>query len=182
MAEALYDLLDEADVVCHYNGESFDMPKINTELKLAGLGKPSPYRQIDLLKTSRKEFDFGSNKLDSIAKRLGIGSKVAHEGFRLWLAVLAGDEKAWKRMERYNKHDVILTERLYREYLPWIANHPNRGLYADGSCPTCGSDDLERRGYAYTSVGTYRRYRCRDCGAWSRGKGLVDSTPDYRPA
>ena len=80
-------------------------------------------------------------KLDYVAGALGLGHKRAHEGFTLWTSCIAGDEKAWDRMRRYNIQDVRLTEKLYDRILPWIPNHPHMGLYTDGGhcCPTCGS-------------------------------------------
>jgi transposase-like protein len=35
-------------------------------------------------------------------------------------------------------------------------------------CPNCGSVDIERRGYAYTTVSRFQRFVCKSCGKWSR--------------
>ena len=37
-------------------------------------------------------------------------------------------------------------------------------------CPKCGSENLQRRGFATTTVGKYQRYQCKDCGGWLRGR------------
>ena len=35
-------------------------------------------------------------------------------------------------------------------------------------CPKCGSQHVNKRGFAETNVGKFQRYRCDDCGSWSR--------------
>ena len=170
--DSIFDLLDEADVVCHYNGTKFDIPTLNKEFLLKGWNPPSTYKQIDLLKTARKQFKFPSNKLDYIAKALNVGKKLQHnKGHQLWIDCLNGDKNAWETMEEYNKQDVLLLEKVYDKLLPWIPNHPNVLLYGDGSsagCPTCGSTDLHKRGFSYTPSGKFQRYRCNSCGSWHR--------------
>lgn len=175
MLSKLHGCLDEADVVVTYNGKSFDTPVANREFLLLGLAKPAPYTQVDLYRVVRSEFRFASNKLDHIVQQLGIGSKVAHPGHTLWQKCLEGDEKSWNLFRKYNKQDVVLLEELYDRLLPWIPSHPNRRLYGGDGCPKC-SGELAPRGYAYTNTGEYRRYRCRDCGAWSRDTRRVEGT------
>ena len=64
MLQRIHKLLDEADAVVHYNGSRFDIPTLNKEFLEAGMSPPSPYAQVDLLKTARQQFRFPSNKLD----------------------------------------------------------------------------------------------------------------------
>ena len=172
MLRPLWDLLDEADAVVHYNGKKFDIPTINKEFLMAGMTPPSPYKQIDLLPVCRREFKLASNKLDYVSQVLGLGSKTKHAGMELWLGCMNGDEKAWRVMEKYNKQDVRLLEKVYQRLLPWIKNHPNHGLYdssrAGMCCKNCGSGYLTSRGYETTSVGKYQRLLCNKCGTWNR--------------
>jgi DNA polymerase elongation subunit (family B)/predicted RNA-binding Zn-ribbon protein involved in translation (DUF1610 family) len=170
MFHAAHRLLDEADVVMHYNGDRFDLPRLNTEFILAGLTPPSPSKSIDLLKVMRKNFAFPSNKLAYVSERLGLAGKVKHEGHDLWIKCLNGDPKSWAKMKKYNVQDVRLLEEIYELVRPWINSHPHHGLYSgtDHVCPNCGGADLERRGFAATSVGRFQQYRCKACGSWSR--------------
>lgn len=173
MLDKMHRLLDEADVVVHYNGVAFDIPRLNAEFIEFGYKPPSPYEQVDLLLAIKKRARFASHKLAFIAGRLNIGSKVGHEGHGLWRAVMRDDARAWARMRRYNEGDVRLTERLYKRVLPWISGHPNHGLYAESEkpvCPNCGSKHLTRQGVRRTSVSVYPRYQCARCGAWARGR------------
>lgn len=164
-----HELLDEADVVVHYNGHTFDVPIIAQEAADLGLDPWAPFQEIDLLRVVRKRFRYPSNKLQYVADRLLGKSKVKHEGHSLWTKVLAGDEKARREFRRYNIQDTDLLEELHDRLLPWISNHPNVALYqgTDAGCPKCGKPGLIRQGFSYTLNGAYQRYRCPWCGGWS---------------
>lgn len=181
MVRAAWTLLDEADAVVHYNGSKFDIPTLNREFILHDLPPPSPYKEIDLLRTVRQKFRFTSNKLDFVSQQLGLGSKTKHMGMDLWTACMAGDEKAWRLMKRYNRQDVLLLEKLYHRLLPWIKNHPNWGLYLDADRPTCrncGSQNVIKRGIERTATQVYQRYACKDCHTPIRGRERLQPTPE----
>ncbi len=169
----IYDLLDEADVVIHYNGSRFDIPTISKDFVQRGWNPPAPYLQIDLLNVVRKRFRFPSNKLSYVSKALGIGGKHPHKGLDLWKECMDGDKEAWKVMEEYNKQDVVLNEKLYLKLKPWIPNHPNHGVFTKSenpTCPNCGSKHLQKRGYHRTKTMVYQRYACMNCGTWARAR------------
>lgn len=169
MTRRIHKMLNEADAVVHYNGKKFDIPTLNRDFLLQGLTPPSPYKQIDLLTTVRTQFRAPSNKLDYWVNKLGLGTKVKHEGHELWLKCMNGDDEAWGRMEQYNINDVDILEKLYDKVRPWIKNHPNHAVHTGlAVCPNCGGHHLQRRGLAVTSTLKYQRYRCNDCGTWSR--------------
>lgn len=175
MVRVMHSLLDEADVVVHYHGSKFDIPKLNREFIKYNLAPPSPYKQVDLLKVVRKHFKFPSYKLAYVLKALGLKQKVSSGGFENWKKCMEGNAEAWDVLLDYCVNDTLSEEELYLFLLPWIDNHPPHGLYKDQNhtCPNCGSDLLERRGYAYTRLGKYHRYQCRHCGSWSQGKKNV---------
>lgn len=177
MIAAAHDLLNDADVLVHFNGRKFDVRHINRELLLGGYRPPAPYAQIDLLTVAKKHFLFPSNKLAYISQALGLGSKISHEGHGLWTQCLAGDPDAWARMEAYNRQDVVLLEPLYQRLLPWITNHPNMRLTDNPEgCPSCGSLELRREGFALTATGKYQRWSCKGCGAWSKSGRREEGT------
>lgn len=182
MFKGIYDLLEEADVVVHYNGTRFDLPILMQEFAALGWTPPSPFSQIDLMRVVKNRFRLLSNKLDYVAQYFGLGNKLHHKGMELWIECMAMQPAAWKKMEAYNKQDVTLLIRLYPILIPWIPNHPNYGLFMEGDeqrCPNCGSTDLQKRGKAYTATLTYQRYRCNGCGAWSKTR-TTDTTTDTR--
>lgn len=170
MLAGIYELMDEADAIVHYNGTRFDIPTLNKEFLMNGFAPPSPAKQIDLYLTVRKQFRFLSNKLDYVAQQLGLGKK-KETTFELWVGCMRGDEDAWAKMEEYNVQDTILLEEVYNVVKPWIKNHPNHGLHTDEPvCPNCGKAHFHRRGFAYTHAGKYQRYTCLNCGNWFRGR------------
>lgn len=181
MLGAIWDLMNEADVVVHYNGDKFDIPVLNKEFLLAGMDPPSPYHSLDLYKTVKKKFRFSSLKLKHVAEQLNLTNKVQHEGHNLWVGVLNNDDKSWRKMKKYNIGDVIATEELLERIYPWIDTVPNQNLYVDISvdtplCPGCGGDVLQRRGFSYTRLGKYQRFLCIRCGRWSRGSKRISGT------
>lgn len=181
MVKELHELLSEADVVVHYNGDKFDLPVLNREFLLYGMPPPEPFRSVDLLRTIRKRFRFVSNKLDHVVQELNLGKKEKHEGHELWLKCMNQDDKAWKTMEKYNKQDVTLLEKLYDRILPWIDTHPNHNLYipagSDPVCPTCGGTHVIRKGIQHLKSRSYQRFRCQDCGTPIRSvRSIVDTS------
>lgn len=169
MVRGIHELMDEADAICHYNGTKFDIPTLNKEFLLLKLKPPSPSAQIDLLKVARKRFRLASNKLDFVASQLGIGKKVEHKGFELWLECMTKNRESWKVMEKYNRHDVVLLEQVYERLKPWITSHPNLSVYnGHPCCPNCGSDHSQARGYQITRSMRYQRFQCAECGTWFR--------------
>jgi predicted RNA-binding Zn-ribbon protein involved in translation (DUF1610 family) len=178
MIEKVHAVLEEADMVVHYNGQSFDEKHLNREFLLVGLAPPAPFRRADLYRTVRKRFKFASSKLEHVAEQLCIRQGKIKTDFSLWRQVLAGDKKAQRKMERYNREDVALTKALYEELLPWISDHPNIALHEGKpfACTHCGSSRLQRRGTARLITGSYQRFQCRECGSWSRSSQRIDST------
>lgn len=172
MIREAHRLIDEADVLVTFNGIRFDRPHLMREFIEAGLRPPSPVKDVDLFRVVKSNFRFPSNKLDYVAQRLGLGGKVKNAGHMLWVRVLADEPKAWEEMRVYNVGDTKLTERLYLKLLPWISGHLHHGLFVDSDnpvCQRCGSTRLQRRGLAYTTLGSFPRFQCTKCGGWCRG-------------
>ncbi len=113
---------------------------------------------------------------DYIAQRLGLGKKTAHEGHELWLKVMNNDKSAWKRMEEYNRNDVVLLEKVYDKFKGWISNHPNHNHFSEERvCPSCASHKVQQRGYSVLTAGKYPRFQCQQCGSWFRGNKKLTS-------
>lgn len=170
MVKEAYELIDQADIIIHWNGKRFDMPHLSREFLLAQMTPPSPVQQIDLMQVVRQRFKFTSNKLDFVAQQLGVGSKI-HKGvdFTLWKGCMDGDPEAWKTMEKYNRQDVVITEKVFDKIKPWLGGLMNVGLFTGDSfaCNICGSESLQRRGFKYKKKTIVQQYACMDCGAWA---------------
>lgn len=183
MIRKAHAMLSEADAICHFNGNSFDIPRLNTEFLRLGLPPPPPSIQIDLLRVAQNKFGMLCHKLAFIAPLLKIGSKVKHAGWSLWIGCMNGIKEDWETMERYNREDVLLLERLYKRLLPWIEGHPNMAFFTTGGddrlpvCPNCGSQELKSNGLRRASTFSYRRFQCTNCGTWSRERLSLKSAP-----
>lgn len=178
MLKEVHKLLDEADVLVGWNSKAFDSKHLKREFIENEMLPPSPYKEMDLMLTVKAQFKFPSNKLDYVSQKLGVGAKVKHSGFDLWLQCMAGNDKAWKEMKKYQIQDVDLLVDLYEKLKPWITNHPHTGLYdgIEDGCAVCASRNLQRRGLARTAAGTYQRFQCQDCGKWQRGPISINKT------
>lgn len=183
MIREIHKLISEADALVHYNGNKFDVPTLNKDFLLNGLPPPPPAKQIDLLRVVKQRFRFPSNKLAYVSVALGIGSKVEHSGHDLWVRCMAGDPAAWATMEKYNKQDTKLLEKLFDKLRPWVKNLPNHALYnADNTevCPKCGSDSYQRRGMEHTATCSYQRFQCCTCHGWFRSVRNIGPKPSKK--
>jgi hypothetical protein len=180
MIKHAWRMLNEADVVVSYNGIGFDAKHANREFFLAGLGPPSPYVDIDLLRVNRANFKFLSNKLGYVTDAVGLPTKLETGGMDLWRQVLANDEKAWRTFRNYNVRDVVVTERLYLllGQRGWIKG-VHAGLFAGDMtvCHSCGSPDLTPVGVMYTKTAAYPKALC-ICGTFNK----VMASGQTRPA
>lgn len=181
LLHALWEFLEEADIVVAQNGVGFDIKKINARFIEAGMPPPSPFKVVDTMLEAKKIARFTSNKLEWLSQKLTDTPKSSHTefpGMELWNECLKGNPKAWAVMRKYNPIDVIATENVYLKELPYIVGHPNLATYDDDEtmrCPKCGSEDVEKRGYAYTQTGQYQRYSCGSCHGWSRSRYTLNT-------
>jgi uncharacterized protein YprB with RNaseH-like and TPR domain len=120
MIETLHEMMDQADVLIGWNSAAFDHKHIRREFLEAGLEPPSATKDLDLMTVVKANFLFPSNKLDYVAQKLGVGAKVKHSGFELWIDCMDGKESAWREMRKYQIQDVELLDKLYEVLLPWL--------------------------------------------------------------
>jgi DNA polymerase elongation subunit (family B) len=169
VVEKLHSLFNEADVIIAHNGDSFDQKKAQARMIMHGFDPPSLYKQIDTKKVARKYFNFTSNKLDDLAGYLGVPGKMDTGGYGLWIGCEQGDMRAWRKMKKYNKQDVVVLERVYEKFLPWIQNHPAMNLGGDlEACPKCGKGPMQKRGKYSTKTNLIQMVWCLNCHGYSK--------------
>jgi hypothetical protein len=168
MLKQVWLAINAADAVVTYNGDAFDLKKLQGEFLLNGFGPTPPITSIDCLKAVKK-LGFISNRLAFIGPLLKVGSKIKHEGMELWVKVMAGDHKAQVKMEKYCLQDVLLLEKVYLKIRPYIRNHPHLGTTKGIACGACGSNHVQSRGYRRTKAFRIQRIQCQKCGSWSDG-------------
>lgn len=169
MVRQTHELLNEADAVVTYNGDKYDLRKLEGEFLLQELPPVQPTTSIDLLKTVKK-MGYFMNRLGFIGPFLGLGAKVEHEGIRLWHKVMNGNRDAQKRMKGYCAQDVTVTVNLYKKLRPYIRNHPRLKITERDECPACSSKQTQRRGWRFTRCFRIRRLQCTSCGHWFDGE------------
>lgn len=169
MVKKTHEMLSEAEAVVTYNGDKFDLKKLEGEFLLAGLPPPPTPTSIDVLKAVKK-FGFFMNRLGFVAPFLGLGGKLEHEGMSLWIKVIDGNTLAQKKMGKYCAQDVLLLEKLYKKIRPYIRNHPRTKKTTGHVCGACGSKNIQSRGFRYTKMFRIQRIQCKECGSWSDGK------------
>lgn len=172
VVKEFHKILSTADCVITHNGDQFDHKYLRTRMLARNLPPLPPLTSIDTYKIAKSHFLFNANRLDYLGKFLGFGGK-KQTAKGLWLRVLNGDKSAIREMVTYNKHDVVLLEKVFMKLRPYAANHINRQLFGLEGCPRCGSKHVQSRGVHKAISRTYRRYCCMDCGGWFR---------DMRPA
>lgn len=170
----LWNILDEAQIVCGHNSKAFDDKVANSFFIRHNMTPPSPYQEFDTLQSARRYFKFDKNNLDYLGKLLVGEGKTETTYADCWYDLMYGNKKervsASKKMKKYNIRDVDLLEKIYQKILPWANNHPNMALASghDFICPRCGNDSKFK-------VKSYRRsqirinsvqLQCKKCGAY----------------
>ena len=185
VVKKLHEVLQQADIIVAHNGDKFDLKYFNTRCLFHGLKPIAKPITVDTYKVAKKHFNFNSNRLDYIARYLGVGKKIKTTQ-DMWLDIInekAPVEKALDavvKMVKYNKVDVEILEGVYDRLKVFMDNHPNANLFIDAEapvCPVCGGKHLQKRGFRTTRIGKYRRYQCDDCGSWSSAGTRISATP-----
>lgn len=170
----LHKLLSEADIVVAHNLKGFDWKVAQTRFLLNGLDPISPTKLVGTLLIARSNFRFPTNKLDTIARQLGLGEKLTHSGAALWKGCLENDVESWKTMIEYNEMDVLLLEQVYLKLRPYDKQHPNVALMHNDDkvrCVCCGSKNLSYTNKkSYTGVSEFDVYQCNNCGKHNRSR------------
>lgn len=170
MIRAAHKLLNDADAVVGWNSQRFDVRWLQAEFQRMGLSRPSPYVNVDLMRSQKRDAFMLSNKLESRRLWLGEDGKAETGGFGLWKGVMDGNRESRRLMEEYNRRDVEITEEEFDRMRAggWVRGLPNHAIEGGHVCSHCGSERLQARGEQVTKTRRYKRYQCRDCGGWSR--------------
>ena len=170
IVHSLRELMEEADIIMAYNGDGFDCKWLNAQLAKHRLPPISPQKTIDPLKYCKRQFRFPSNRMDEVAKYLGIEQRKDPMVFEDWVGCMNGDPDSWAKMTRYCGQDLKVMEDVYEIIKPYVKGHPNLVMYEDfpgdaiNRCPKCGSESLVKHGYYVTNISKFRRYKCSSCG------------------
>jgi predicted RNA-binding Zn-ribbon protein involved in translation (DUF1610 family) len=164
----LADIIRQADLIVAHNGDRFDLPVLNGRILKHQLETLGPVKTIDTLKLSKASFSLPYNKLDFLGEYLDLGRKIKTD-MDLWKGCIAGDIKALKQMQKYNKRDVELLEQVFerlRPYAKGLARMQDASYEGEFACPNCGGWNLIVNKHRRTQAGTFTTYQCKDCGRY----------------
>ena len=163
-------ILKTADASIGHNLKSFDMKHVNTRILLNGLEPLIFPHPIDTLLLARSNFNLKSNRLDMIAQSLGLSVRKSPMCDQDWIDCFNGKLAAFKKMAKYCKKDIELTEAVYNELYPHVRNHPKisrimgySAAQAKGVCPKCASASNIKQGTIGTTSGIKQLRKCKDC-------------------
>lgn len=169
IVEKFVQLMFEADELVGHNIDRFDTKWIMTRAIKHGINVLPKYNSFDTLKKAKSKFNFNSNKLDYIAKFLGLGGKYEHPGMSMWdKIILHNDPEAMAEMVFYCEKDVLLTEEVYQILRKYTEHNTHHGVLINKprfTCPNDGSENVELIKTDVTKSGTVKRLmKCNDCG------------------
>jgi len=160
-------IANTADELVAHNGDRFDIKKIRTKCIYHRIPMFPNYRTLDTLKKAKSGFTFNSNRLDYIAKYLGVGAKLEHEGFNMWVKCIQGDKDALADMVKYCEMDIVVLQDVFLVMQSYIKQNQHVGTLNMGrkcDCPSCGSSDVTYLKLNVTSLGTPKRqFECDVC-------------------
>jgi len=160
-------IANTADELVAHNGDRFDIKKIRTKCIFHRIPMFPNYRTLDTLKKAKSGFVFNSNRLDYIAKYLGVGAKLEHEGFNMWVKCMQGDKEALADMVKYCEMDIVVLQDVFLVMQSYIKQNQHVGTLNMGrkcDCPSCGSSEVTYLKLNVTSLGTPKRqFECDVC-------------------
>lgn len=160
-------IANQADELVAHNGDRFDIKKIRTKCIFHRIPMFPNYRTLDTLKKAKSGFTFNSNRLDYIAKYLGVGAKLEHEGFNMWVKCMQGDKQALKDMIKYCEMDIVVLQDVFLVMQSYIKQNIHAGTLNEGikcDCPSCGGSNVDYLKLNVTAAGTPKRQmECQTC-------------------
>lgn len=179
VTSTLYQVLSQADVLVAHNGDSYDTKWVRGRMLYHRFSPLPPLTTVDTKVMAQQLFNLNSNRLDYLARYLGLGQKKEINPER-WLEILRGGPKAVsaiREMVSYNKVDIQVLEKVFKRLKPWLPRYVNLQLYGRGDgtyCPRCGSKHVVQCGFRVASTRKYPRFQCRDCGGWFKDTKSVE--------
>ena len=116
--QLILDIADEVekfDVICHYNGDLFDLPFLDTRLAIHGIRKRiSLVHSIDLLPIVKKKMRLHSNRLDTVACALGLSEEKTRLLPQVWQRASHGSKADLDYIVEHCQKDVLVLEEAFK--------------------------------------------------------------------
>lgn len=183
ISKLLFNLVRVADFVVTYNGNNFDLKKINWRFMYHHLLPVPHYASMDVMAHLKAISEPTSLGLDFIATQLGYGGKMENPP-KLHERCESGEKEMLDHLLKYNKVDVDKTHDVYLHTRPYWKNHPSFGAFLDmyqevdksldvgrknHRCPRCMngiiSEEKFRKSRQTPKGYFYKIANCPHCGA-----------------
>ena len=130
IVKQLRDVMKLADFVVTYNGNKFDLKKINWRLMYHRLPPMPHLGSMDVMQKIKDVASPTSLGLDFLARQLGYDGK-AENPPHLWERCEAGEKEMLDHLLFYNKVDVDKTHDVYLHTRAYWKRHPNFAAFLD---------------------------------------------------
>jgi uncharacterized protein YprB with RNaseH-like and TPR domain len=120
------DTIEEADILCTWNGILFDVPFLNARLQLAGerpcqIGEKYGTYHLDLMYyATGQALRIGSKKLDNVAKFFKVTSQKTELDWDVWQLAATGNREAMDTVVEHCEADVQVVRDLWPYLLPHV--------------------------------------------------------------
>jgi hypothetical protein len=171
MLKKFLKVMAQANEIVAHNGDRFDMKWLRTRCIFHGLAMPPIHNTIDTLKEAKRYFNFNSNKLDYIAKFLGVGAKMDTGGLDLWKdIVFKKSPEAMAKMVAYCQMDVNVLQAVFEKLNTYTQSKVNYAVLRGGDkyeCPQCGTHNVRYNKKVTTTAGTIHHWLvCNPCAKY----------------
>lgn len=182
LCEQIYDVLSRADYLVGHYIKKFDIKFINTRLlyhRIKGKTYLPEAQVIDTCLLARQKLKLKSNGMANVAEFFKLQEKI-HMGGQSFMLMRAFDVKTLKEWSKRCVGDVDTTVQMYKILRPYVKNL-NFNLTREGVdnghvCRNCGSSNMRRDGRGANVHGIYQKYKCNDCGSYTKGKTISRSS------
>lgn len=113
--------IEKYDAICHYNGDMFDLPFLDTRLAIHGENKRvSLIHSIDLFPIVKRKMRLNSNKLDTVACALGLKESKTKLLPQVWQQASHGSKKDLNYIVEHCEADVLVLEEAFKRLKVFI--------------------------------------------------------------
>lgn len=107
--------IEKFDIVCHYNGDNFDLPFLDTRLAIHGIKRRiSLIHSIDLLPIVKRKMRLHSNRLDTVACALGLQEEKTRLLPQVWQRASHGSKEDLDYIVEHCQQDVLVLEEAFK--------------------------------------------------------------------
>lgn len=165
LVTTFHEVMMQADMLVTYFGKGFDIKMMQSKFLEYNLPVLPNIPHVDLFYTVKSNMTLTRKSLDNTAHYLSLDNEKTYLNGKIWKRAMAGHVESMNYVIEHCRADVLVLEELYTKLRPLVRTHPRIAEY--GSCNNCGSNKLQRRGYALTTTkGRRVRSQCQGCGAW----------------